>query len=415
MSKSVFDVVVVGAGIVGAATARQLAISRPALSIALIDKEAHVAGHQSGHNSGVIHAGIYYVPGSLKAKLCVQGIDLAYDYLNQKGIPHKKVGKLIVATDETKVKNLEVLFDRATKNGCRDIELVDAKRIKELEPLCRGIKAIWSPHTGIVDWGLVTKHYVNDFEASGGQLFLKHGLRKISHLADSGTHPVLIETDGSKAPKISCKHLITCTGVYSDRIAQLTGCDVLPKMVPIRGEYLKLKPHKSGMVKTNIYPVPDPRFPFLGVHFTPNMKGEILLGPNAVLAFSREGYKFFDFSPKDFIDAVSYSGIRKLMFKYFAFGFGQVYRSFVTRAQVKELQEFVPSLTVADVEAGPAGVRAQAIGANGDLIDDFIFDGGEGALGSRVLHVRNAPSPGATSSLAIAKMIVDQAADKFKL
>jgi 2-hydroxyglutarate dehydrogenase len=406
-----FDVIVVGGGIVGCATARQLKINKPNLNVGLIDKESTVAAHQSGHNSGVLHAGIYYKPGTLKAKLCVEGIDLAYDYLEKKKIPHKKVGKLIVAVEEKEVPNLLTLYERAQENKCREIQLIDTKRIREIEPNCRGLQAIWSPYTGIVDWGLVTKSYAKDFTNDGGKIFLNHKLEKIE-LSSSTANPVRITTSGSNST-IECKYLITCAGLHSDRVAQLSGCSRDPKIIPFRGEYLKLKPHMKNLVSTNIYPVPDPRFPFLGVHFTPNMNGDILLGPNAVLAFSREGYNYFKFSPRDVFDAVTYPGMLKLMVKYATFGTGEIWRSIYHQAQVKLLQRFVPSLKASDVTRGVAGVRAQAMDADGNLVDDFVFDGGEGDLGSRVLHVRNAPSPGATSSLAIAKMVVEKAGEKF--
>jgi 2-hydroxyglutarate dehydrogenase len=413
ISRKSFDVIIVGGGIVGCATARNLKIVKPHLNVGLIDKESHVAAHQSGHNSGVLHAGIYYKPGTLKAKLCVEGIDLAYDYLEKKNIPHKKVGKLIVAVEEKEVPDLLTLYERALENKCKEIQLVDAKRIKEIEPNCRGLRAIWSPYTGIVDWGLVTKFYAEDFKNDGGEILFNHELKKIE--LSSGEYPVRLSTSGTNS-QLECKYLITCAGLHSDRVARLSGCSRDPKIIPFRGEYLKLKPHMKNLVRTNIYPVPDPRFPFLGVHFTPNMNGDILLGPNAVLAFAREGYNYSKLSPKDVIDAVFYPGMLKLMLKYAAFGSGEMWRSIYHRAQVKLLQRFiVPELKASDVERGIAGVRAQAMDADGNLVDDFVFDGGEGALGSRVLHVRNAPSPGATSSLAIAKMVVDKASDKFSL
>ncbi|KAE9556680.1 hypothetical protein FO519_000086 [Halicephalobus sp. NKZ332] len=413
LTKNCFDVVVVGAGIVGCATGRKLKLVRPGLNVALIDKEHKVAAHQSGHNSGVLHAGIYYQPGSLKAKLCVQGIDMAYEYLEEKKIPYKKVGKLIVAADQSEVPKLHTLFERANQNKCREIELIDAKRIKEIEPNCTGIQAIWSPYTGIVDWGLVTRHYADDFVNSGGKLLLQYGLEKIE-LAQNSDYPVALTTSGSEG-KLYCKYLITCAGLHSDRVAMLSGCSSIPRILPFRGEYLKLRPGKENLVKTNIYPVPDPRFPFLGVHFTPTMKGEILLGPNAVLAFAREGYNYSTISPKDFFDAITFSGMQKLMLKYTVFGIGETYRSLFPSAQVKLLQKFVPSLKPEDVVPGLAGVRAQALDSSGNLVDDFVFDSGTGTLGSRVLHVRNAPSPGATSSLAIAQMVIEKATQKFNL
>ncbi|CAD5232676.1 unnamed protein product [Bursaphelenchus xylophilus] len=408
-----YDVAIVGGGIVGCATARQLKLDRPNLKVALLEKEPELSKHQSGNNSGVLHAGIYYQPGSLKAKLCVQGIDLAYDYIQKKGIPYKKCGKLIVAVDNSEIENLEKLYVRAQKNGCKEITMVGPERIKEIQPACRGVKALWSPYTGIVDWKVVCLSYADDFKQSGGDIYTSHPLK---HIKESGDpkYPIRVESGPGKAP-IHASQVITCAGLQSDRVAQLTGCKSVPKIVPFRGEYLYLKPEKHHLVTTNIYPVPDPRFPFLGVHFTPTMRGEVLLGPNAVLAYKREGYSYFDFSLRDFIDAVSFVGMIRLMSKYAGFGLSEMYRGIFYHAQVKQLQRYIPEISFSDVTRGRAGVRAQALDATGALVDDFVFDDGVGPLAPRLLHVRNAPSPGATSSMAIARMVVDKAVDKFKL
>uniref|UniRef100_A0A915PLT7 L-2-hydroxyglutarate dehydrogenase, mitochondrial n=1 Tax=Setaria digitata TaxID=48799 RepID=A0A915PLT7_9BILA len=365
---SQFDIVVVGGGIIGCATARQLKISNPELKIALLEKEEHLAPHQSGHNSGVLHAGIYYAPGSLKAKLCVRGIDLAYKYCDEHKIPYKKTGKLIVAVEPMEVPRLE------------------------------GLKALWSPHTGIVDWGLVTKSYAKSFEKRGGFVYTKHPLKRLS------------------LSKIHCKYVITCCGLQSDRVAKLSGGTLEPKIVPFRGEYLLLTSEsKKKLVTTNIYPVPNPHLPFLGVHFTPRMNGDVWLGPNAVLAYKREGYSYFQVSLFDLYDTLAYRGTRRLIYKFFGHGMKELYRGIWIRAQVKQLQRFMPDLRISDVKRGPAGVRAQALDPNGDLVDDFIFDSGQGELSQFVLHVRNAPSPGATSSLAIAEMISEKASTVFGL
>lgn len=408
-----FDVVIVGGGIVGCATARELKLTKPSLKIALIEKESKLAAHQSGHNSGVLHAGIYYQPGSLKAKLCVEGIDLAYAYLKKKGIPYKQCGKLIVAVDESELPRLDNLFERAQKNGCKQVEMIDSKRIQEIEPYCRGIKAIWSPYTGIVDWGFVTKSYAKDFENAGGKVFLNCLLTSIE-LKNDSKYVVQLKSDNEEKTLYS-NYVITCAGLQSDRVAQMSGCSALPKIMPFRGEYLYLKHEKHYLIKTNIYPVPDPTLPFLGVHFTPTINGEVLLGPNAVLAFKREGYKYTDFSLSDFYESITYSGMRHLIKKYFFFGICETYRGLVKSAQVKQLQRFIPELQVSDVKHGQSGVRAQALDESGKLVDDFVFDDGEGPLAKHILHVRNAPSPGATSSLAIAKMVVNKAIDKFNL
>jgi len=414
--KDEFDIVVIGGGIVGTATAREMAIRFPNLKLAVVEKEDRLAAHQSGNNSGVVHAGIYYVPGSLKAKLCVRGLNLSYKYFDEHNIPYKKCGKLIVAVDPVEVSRLDVLYQRGLANEVRDLQVIDGQKIKEIEPHCRGLKAIFSPHTGIVDWGFVTKSFGADFEKRGGSVFKNFEVSefKLSPEKDKAYPLTLVAKDAKQAP-LHCKYAIACTGLQSDRVATLSGCSKLPKIVPFRGEYLLLKPEKRHLASANIYPVPDPRFPFLGVHFTPRMNGDVWLGPNAVLAFKREGYKYTDFSFRDLLESISFRGMQKLMLKYTAYGMGEMYRSLNTRAQVKLLQRFVPELRYEDVIRGPAGVRAQALDASGNLVDDFVFDSGVGELGHRLLHVRNAPSPACTSSLAIAEMVADKAKESFHL
>ncbi|CAI5452373.1 unnamed protein product [Caenorhabditis angaria] len=408
-----YDLVIVGGGIVGCATARQLLIEKPNLKIALIEKESELAVHQSGHNSGVIHAGIYYTPGSLKAKLCVEGLDLSYKFFDEEKIPYKKTGKLIVAVEPEEIPRLDALYERAKQNGCRDIEFISGDKIKEIEPHCKGLKALWSPHTGIVDWGFVTKKFGEDFEKRGGKIFTSYPLQNLEDNTDPN-YPIKVVSDSSYA-KIETKNVITCAGLQSDRVSQLSGGSSVPKIVPFRGEYLLLKPEKRYLVNTNIYPVPDPRFPFLGVHFTPRMNGDVWLGPNAVLAYKREGYSYFSISPSDLWDSLSFSGMQKLVRKHFTFGIKEFYRGVWIAAQVKQLQRFIPELKLSDVVRGPSGVRAQALDSEGNLVDDFVFDSGTGKLSPRILHVRNAPSPAATSSLAIAKMITNEAVSRFNL
>lgn len=283
-----YDIAVIGGGIVGAASARELVLRHPQLKVALIEKENQFASHQSGNNSGVIHAGIYYKPGTLKAKLCVQGMDLAYKYCDKKGIKYSKCGKLIVATERAEVPRLLDLYDRGLRNGVKDIQLLDSKGIREIEPLCKGLQALWSPHTGIVSYAEMTKSYVQDFVASGGKSYLKFEVKRFIE-AENAEYPVTISDE--KSLKISAKYVLTCCGLHSDTVAVLTGCPEEPKIIPFRGEYLYLVQSKSNLAKVNIYPVPDPRFPFLGVHITPTIDGRVILGPNAILAYSKEGYK----------------------------------------------------------------------------------------------------------------------------
>uniref|UniRef100_A0A3B4BGQ1 L-2-hydroxyglutarate dehydrogenase, mitochondrial n=1 Tax=Periophthalmus magnuspinnatus TaxID=409849 RepID=A0A3B4BGQ1_9GOBI len=371
-----YDVAIVGGGIVGLATSRELILRHPNLSFILVEKEKELSLHQSGHNSGVIHSGIYYTPGSLKARLCVRGATLAYEYCDKKGLPYKKCGKLIVAVEQEEIPRLKALYERGLKNNVRDMSMVDAKGIREREPFCRGIMAIDSPYTGIVDWRMVALRYGQDFEEAGGRIVTEFEVNDISMATESPEgstegmkYPIVIRD--TKGEEVRSRFVLTCGGLYSDRLSQISGCSREPRIVPFRGDYLVLKPEKHYLVKGNIYPVPDPRFPFLGVHFTPRMDGNVWLGPNAVLAFKREGYKLFDFNARDMVDALSFRG--------------------------------------------PAGVRAQALDRAGNLVDDFVFDGGVGDVGSRVLHVRNAPSPAATSSLSIAEMVADEVEKRFSL
>ncbi|XP_040915947.1 L-2-hydroxyglutarate dehydrogenase, mitochondrial [Toxotes jaculatrix] len=417
---STYDVAVVGAGIVGLATVRELIQRHPTLSFILLEKEKELAVHQSGHNSGVIHSGIYYTPGSLKARLCVRGATLAYEYCEKKGIPYKRCGKLIVAVEQEEIPRLKALYERGMKNNVRDLSVVDAKGIREREPYCRGIMALDSPYTGIVDWRMVALRYGKDFEEAGGTVVTEYEVNDISMVKEGPAgstegmkYPIAVRDN--KGNEVRCRYVLTCGGLYSDRLSQISGCSREPRIVPFRGDYLILKPEKHYLVKGNIYPVPDPRFPFLGVHFTPRMDGSVWLGPNAVLAFKREGYKVYDFNPRDFADALSFRGLQKLVMRNITYGVGEMYRGVFIGAQVKILQKYIPELSLSDVLRGPAGVRAQALDRDGNLVDDFVFDGGVGDVGSRVLHVRNAPSPAATSSLAIAEMIADEVESRFSL
>jgi L-2-hydroxyglutarate oxidase LhgO len=398
-----YDIVVVGGGIVGLATARELLARHPQLKLADIEKEAAHNRHQTGHNSGVIHSGIYYKPGSLKAQLCVDGNRLARAYCDTKGIPYKMVGKLIVATDAGELERLEELYERGRQNGLDDLELLDADAIAEREPACRGLRAIFSPSTGIVDWSRVSNAYADDARELGADLYLGH--RVVAIERRNGVTRLT-----TTAGEIDAKAVITCGGLHADELAQMTGGARDPKIVPFRGDYLILKPEKSHLVRGNIYPVPDPAFPFLGVHFTPRMDGSIWLGPNAVLAFAREGYSFFTVNPAELWDALTYPGFFKLATKHWKAGAGEMYRDLVRSAYVQALQRYIPALTPDDCLPGPSGVRAQAMAADGSLVDDFVFEGSDG-----IVHVRNAPSPAATSSLAIGRHIADDAERRFGL
>ncbi|KAH3844788.1 L-2-hydroxyglutarate dehydrogenase, mitochondrial-like isoform X1 [Dreissena polymorpha] len=417
-----YDIVIVGGGIVGMATARELILRHPGLKFAVVEKEHKLAAHQSGHNSGVIHAGIYYKPGSLKAKLCVEGLKLMYEYCDKNNIPYKKCGKLIVATEKDEIPRLDALFERGQENGVRDLRVIGPHEIRDIEPNCVGLKAVHSPHTGIIDYGCVTESYGKFFQEHGGSVFTNWAVRKFSLTPEGRSgdlegnkFPITVIGDESKNQMLRCRYVVTCAGLQSDRIAELSGCSREPRVVPFRGDYLLLKPEKSNMVNGNIYPVPNPALPFLGVHFTPRVDGSVWLGPTAVLAFKREGYHLLDFNLADTFDALKYRGTRKIAMKHLGFGMSEMWRAFFMSAQVRQLQRFVPTLKRADVIRGPAGVRAQALSNDGSLVDDFVFDVGEGDVGKRVLHVRNSPSPAATSSIAIANMVVDKIDKTFHL
>lgn len=397
-----YDLGIVGGGIVGLGVAQEITGRYPHLRVVVLEKESEVAKHQTGHNSGVIHAGIYYKPGSLMAKLCVEGMKATYEYCDMHNIPYKKVGKLVVATNELEEKRLLDLWSRATQNGVPGIELIGPEGIKEREPACQGVRAIWSPETGIVDWGLVARHYGQLFQSRGGQILTDFEAENFTVFGDE------VVVRSGRGRSVLCSHVLACAGLQSDRVATLTGCSTEPKIVPFRGEYLLLDPEKAKLINGNIYPVPDPRFPFLGVHFTPRMNGEVWLGPNAVLALAREGYTWGTISLKDLKEVLMYPGFYKLGWKYMGYGLDQFLGSVLIGRAVKELQKFVPGITKSDISRGPSGVRAQAMNTSGDLVGDFIFDTGEGELGGKVLHCRNAPSPAATSSLAIARLVVDK-------
>lgn len=398
-----YDVVIVGSGIVGLATARELLARHPDLTLAVLEKEPALSAHQTGHNSGVIHSGIYYAPGSLKARLCVQGRHLLTRFCDEHGIPYDLCGKVIVATKESELPGLRKLYERGVANGVEGVEMIGPERLRELEPHCTGIKAIYSPATGIVDYTRVAAAYADEVRAKGGTIYTGY---EVTGIARRGGAVIMETTRGA----VQSRYLVSCAGLYSDRLARMTGAPRVPQIVPFRGDYYELRPERNHLVRNLIYPVPDPSFPFLGVHFTRHIHGERSLGPNAVLAFAREGYKRLDVTLKDDLETFTYRGFWALALKYWQTGFGELWRDFNKAAFVKALQVYVPELQPDDCLPGPSGVRAQALTADGRLVDDFVFATGEG-----VVHVRNAPSPAATASLAIGKMIADKAEQVFGL
>lgn len=399
----VYDVAVIGAGIIGLATARELLGRDPDLRLAVLDKEHRIGAHQTGHNSGVIHSGIYYQPGSLKARLCVEGAAEMYRYCAEKSIPTDRCGKVVVATHESELGRLEELFERGRANGVQGLAMIDRDALREIEPHCAGIRALWSPNTGIVDYGQVAQAMAADIRAAGGELKLSHEVTAVRRPPGK----VVVETT---AGEIECLRLIACAGLYADRVAALTGGSIEPRIVPFRGDYWQLRPEARHLSNGLIYPVPDPSFPFLGVHTTLRIgTGEVWLGPNAVLAFSREGYRRLDLRAGDLLEALRHPGFRRLARRYWRTGLAEVWRDLSKRAFLQSVRRYIPEVRLRDLVPGPSGVRAQALAGDGRLIDDFVFD----VQGDRILHVRNAPSPAATSALAIARMIVDRAIEVF--
>ena len=398
-----YDLVVIGGGIVGLSTARAYLMRYPHLQVAVLEKEATIGQHQTGHNSGVLHAGIYYKPNSFKAKACVEGQRAMMAYCDEKGIAYRKVGKLIVALDTSELPRLMELWERGNANGVRDLQLLEQDQLREMEPHLNGIKAIYSPHTGIVDYRVVAQHYAHDIETLGGTLLTHCAVQEIATQA----HSTLLTTS---LGEIETRLLVTCAGVYSDRVRALSGMADEVKIVPFRGSYYKLPSTKSHQVTRLIYPVPDPNFPFLGVHFTPTMAGEVLVGPNAVLALAREGYSRWQINRNDLLETLTYKGFWRLALQYWRMGTLEMFRDLVKPAYLADIQRYMPSLELADLLPAWSGIRAQAMNIHGALLDDFLV-----MYGERVAHVQNAPSPAATSSLYLGNLIVDETAKAFGL
>jgi len=390
-------VTIVGGGIVGLATALRLQQRRPALTIAILEKEPELATHQTGHNSGVLHAGLYYQPGSRKARLCREGKTEMEAFAEAHDIPVDHCGKLVVAVDPSELARLDALRDRAVANGVPGLEVVDRERILELEPHAAGIRGLWSPRTGVIDFRRVALSMADELRAGGAEIRTGHTVSAI----DVRPSEVVVTTGRGD---VTSRLVVTCAGLQADRVAALSGDTGGPSIVPFRGDYYTLSPQASGLVRGLIYPVPDPRFPFLGVHLTKRIDGSVIAGPNAVLAFAREGYRRRDVDARDLVAALTDRGFLRLAGRYLPTGIAEMWRDWSKSAFVQQLQRYVPELRPDQVTFGPSGVRAQALARNGTLVDDFAFSGGP-----RVLHVRNAPSPAATSSLAIGSVLADEA------
>ena len=387
------DITVVGAGILGLATGRALALRHPRLRVLVLDKESEIARHQTGRSSGVIHRGVYYAPGSLKARLCTGGAERIVAYCDERGIPVLRCGKVVVAVAGEELSRLDELHRRAVANGVPGVELIAPERLRELEPHVTGVRAVHSPETFTVDFGRVAGAYADDIRAAGGEIVLGHEVRSIGR---RGRDTVLETSHGP----VATGHVVVCAGVYADRLAGLGGAPREPRIVPFRGDYLRLRPERRHLSRGLVYPVPDPTFPFLGVHTTVRPDGDVWLGPNAVLALSREGYRRRDVRWRDVRDAVGAPGFLRLARRHWRAGTGEAIRDLSVRLFVRAAQRLIPELERADVLPGPTGIRAQALAADGTLVDDFVIHEADG-----VVHVRNAPSPGATSSLAIADEI----------
>jgi len=400
MAEKSFDIIVIGGGIIGTATALSLQ-NDSKLNILLIETEKKLASHQTGNNSGVIHSGIYYKPGSLKAKNCTDGRELLYKFCEEQNIPNERCGKIVVATNESELNALDELYKRGIANGLTGIKKLSANEIKNYEPYTTGIAGIFVPQTGIVDYSKVTNAYAKLFLDGGGYIDTNC---KFLSLKNTGGELVAITTKGEFKTKL----LVNCGGLHCDRIAKLCGVNPGLQIIPFRGEYYKLKKEKEYLVKNLIYPVPDPRFPFLGVHFTRMIKGGVEAGPNAVLAFKREGYSKKDFAAADVSQMFFYSGFWKMASNYYRMGFGEFYRSFSKKAFVIALQKLVPEIQEDDIEPGGAGVRAQALEPDGKLVDDFRI-----VETDKMVHVLNAPSPAATASISIGRKIAEMVIRKF--
>ncbi|EDQ87294.1 uncharacterized protein MONBRDRAFT_27529 [Monosiga brevicollis MX1] len=414
----VYDVVVVGAGIVGLATAREISKRYPNKTICVIEKEGEVAGHQTNHNSGVIHAGMYYEPGSVMAKCCVRGADLMYEYCGQNNLPHRRCGKMIVASTPDQDHWVKTLYERGNQNGVKGLEILNSQQIQEREPAVRGSSALWSPNTGIVDFAAVARHMAKELLATG-----RHDIRLRFQVTDfkvdaaTNVVEVIGVEPGQKGPtkRVRGRNVITCAGLHADTVASRGGGRANPKVVPFRGSYWQLKSEYKDMVTCNVYPVPSGGGIPVGVHFTPTVneqRGEgIIVGPGACIAFDREGYNFFDLSLRDLFDITTNIGFWRFAISNLSLSLGEMYRDLNKRAFMNEARKLIPTITDDMVEESFAGVMVQVFESDGKASKDFIFE--RNCLSGTTLHVRSAPSPACTSSMAIAEYVADTAAQDF--
>jgi L-2-hydroxyglutarate oxidase LhgO len=390
-------VVVVGAGIIGLATARALLLARSDLRLAIVDKEPELGRHQTGRNSGVLHSGVYYAPGSLKAQLCTRGKEAMERFADEHGVPHRTLGKLIVAVDDSELPRLAELRSRALANGVPDLRELHAGEIAAVEPNVAGVRALHVPHTGVIDYRAVLAALAGDVRDRGGEVLLDHEVVRVIGTSSG----VTIET---LAEPLRAAAVVACAALQSDRLARRSGIRTDTRIVPFRGDYYTLTGASAGLVRGLVYPVPDPRFPFLGVHFTRKMDDTVVAGPNAVLALAREGYRRTSFAPRDAAAALAFPGVWRFALRHGRIAGAEVWRDLSKRAFVREMRRYVPGVSGDDAVFGPSGIRAQAMRPDGTLVDDFVIEGG-----GRTMHVLNAPSPGATSALAIGEELANRA------
>lgn len=397
-----YDITIVGAGIVGMATAYHLSQSCPELKVAIVEKEKQPAAHQTGHNSGVIHSGIYYKPGGSKALNCRRGYRYLLDFAQQHNIPHEVCGKVIVATRDWELPALQRIFETGQANGLEGIRMISAAECREIEPHVQAVQAIWVPQSGIIDYPAMTRKYLDIAQNQNATPYFGQAVQDIDLRADG----VYITTDETE---LHSQLLINCAGLYADKIARMTMPEIDLQILPFRGEYYELVPHRQHLVNNLIYPVPNPNFPFLGVHYTRMIHGGIEAGPNAVLAFSREGYSRWDVNWEELMETLRYRGFQRIALRYWRDGLNELYRSYSKAAFVRALQHLIPEVGEADLQRGGAGVRAMAADPKGNLIDDFLF-----LEKDRVINVCNAPSPAATASLAIGETVAGKALKRFE-
>ena len=401
MNSDQYDIAIIGGGIIGLSTAMHILQKRPTLKVVVVEKENTLAKHQTGNNSGVIHSGIYYKPGSWKSEFCVSGVTKIKEFCDDNEIEYVDCGKTIVASSENELGRLQDLYERGQANGVPGLEMIGPERLQEIEPHVAGVQALWSPKTGIVDYVKITNRYADIFQENGGSVLLNTMVQNI----DVREGEINIDTNNGT---LNTKHVINCAGLYSDKVAEMMGQDIGVHIIPFRGEYYKLSSSAEHLVKGLIYPVPDPRFPFLGVHYTRNIHGYVEAGPNAVLAFQQEGYKKTDINVGELSRTFMFPGFWKMLKNNWKTGMSELYRSYNKNKFVSDLQRLIPSIDSDSLVAGGAGVRAQAVDKTGFLLDDFKI-----VETSNSLHVINAPSPGATSSLAIGEHLSDLAEKNF--